>query len=137
MAKIKILLVDDEPDFIKLIGTRIQSWGYDLIKATNGKEAITKIRDQSPDLVILDYVMPEMDGISVLQKIREHDRKIAVIMLTAHPDADALKWCEKRNACAFISKLSPHSDIASSLKLEIEKAEKTLKGKKTPGKQTS
>ena len=128
MAKIKILLVDDEPDFLKLIGVRIKSWGYDLIKVMSGKEAVKAVRNKSPDIVILDYRLPEMDGITTLQKIREFDDKITVIMLTAYPNKDALKWSEKLNVSAFIPKLSAYSDTTSSLQAAIE-----IAGKKIPG----
>ena len=126
MAKIKILLVDDEPDFLELIGRRIEEWGYDLIKATTGKEAVNAVRNKLSDIVILDYAMPDMDGIAALQKIREIDDKIAVIMFTAYPNTDALKWSEKLNVSAFIPKLSTYSDVASSLKAAVEMAEKRL-----------
>ncbi len=124
MAKIKILLVDDEPDFLNLIGTRIRSWGYEPTMVKSGEEAVSAVRDKSPDIVILDYRLPEMDGIATLQKIREIDDKVAVIMLTAYPDKDALKWSEKLNVSAFVPKLSGHSDMASSLKSAIEDAAK-------------
>jgi len=124
MAKTKILLVDDEPDFLKLIGARIKSWGYDLIKVMSGEEAVKVVRNKSPDIVILDYRLSEMDGITTLQKIREFNSKIAVIMLTAYPNKDALKWSEKLKVCAFVPKLSAHSDISSLLKAAIEMAEK-------------
>jgi CheY-like chemotaxis protein len=126
MAKIKILLVDDEPDFLELIGRRIEEWGYDLIKATTGKEAVNAVKDKLSDIVILDYAMPDMDGIATLQKIRNIDDKIAVIMFTAYPNEDALKWSEKLNVSAFIPKLSVYSDATSSLKAAIEMAEKRL-----------
>jgi len=130
MTKIKILLVDDEPDFLKLIGTRIKSWGYDLIKVTNGEEAISAVRDKLPDIVILDYRMPEMDGIATLQRIRELDNETAVIILTAYPDKDALKWSEKLNVSAFVPKLSVESDMAASLKSAIEAVEKIVRANK-------
>lgn len=126
MAKIKILLVDDEPDIRELIGQRIEKWGYDLIKVATGKEAINAVKNKLSDIVILDYAMPDMDGITTLQKIREIDGKIAVIIFTAYPNEDALKWSEKLNVSAFIPKLSVYSDVTSSLKAAIEMAEKRL-----------
>ena len=126
MTKIKILLVDDEPDLLELIGRRIEEWGYDLIKATNGKEAVNAVKDKLSDIVILDYAMPDMDGIATLQKIREIDDKVAVIMFTAYPNTDTLKWAEKLNVSAFIPKLSVYSDVTSSLKAAIGMAGKRL-----------
>ena len=70
MAKLKILLVDDEEEFCTLMGVRIINWGYDFIKASSGKEALDILKSQNPDIIILDYMMPEMDGVATLKEIR-------------------------------------------------------------------
>lgn len=127
MAKIKILLVDDEPDFLELIGRKIEKWGYDLIKATTGKEAVNAVRNKLSDIVILDYMMPDMDGVSALKKIRKINKKIPVIMFTAYPNPKTMEDTKKLNISAFIPKLSEYSDVASSLKSAIEMAEKRLR----------
>ena len=129
MAKIKILLVDDEVDFLELIGRRIEEWGYDLIKATTGKEAVNAVKDKLLDIVILDYMLPDMDGVSTLKKIRKIDKKIPVIMFTAYPNSKIMKDTEKLDISAFIPKLSAYSDVASSLKAAIEMAGKRLANK--------
>ena len=63
MEKKNVLLVDDELDLLKAIGSRIQSWGYDLTEAKNGKEAIETIKAKRPDIIILDYVLPDMENL--------------------------------------------------------------------------
>ena len=124
--KLKILVVDDEPSMLQILSLRISGWGYDLITAVNGSEAINALINKKPDIIVLDYYLPGMDGIATLQKIREIDDKIAVIMFTAYPNTDALKWSEKLNVSAFIPKLSAYSDATSSLKAVIEMAVKRL-----------
>jgi len=86
VERINILLVDDEPDFRETMGAIIEGWGYDLIEASNGKEAVDAIMGKNPDIVVLDYMMPGMNGVLTLKKIREINGKIPVIMFTAHPD---------------------------------------------------
>ena len=66
----RILLVDDEPDILEIVGYNLSSEGYDVITAENGLEAISKAKKHKPYLIILDAMMPEMDGIEACEKIR-------------------------------------------------------------------
>ncbi|WP_130733395.1 response regulator transcription factor [Flavobacterium sp. J27] len=69
--EIKILLVDDEPDILEIVGYNLSQEGYQIITATNGKEAITKAKKELPQLIIMDVMMPEMDGIEACENIRK------------------------------------------------------------------
>lgn len=124
MAKLKILLVDDEPDFVELIGMRILEWGYDFLKAFNGREAIESVKNKKPDIVILDYVMPMMDGVSTLKEIRKFDDKVPVIMFTNYPNMKTIANTKKLGISAFIPKLSVYPDVLTSLRSTIEMIEK-------------
>lgn len=124
MDKIKVLLVDDEKDFLKVMGVRLKDWGYDLIEAQNAKEALEAVISKGPDAVILDYMLPDMDGISVLREIRKIDAKLPVIMFTAHPDAKAIKDSTDLSVNAFIPKFSVYSEVIPSLKTALEMATK-------------
>ncbi len=68
--EIKILLVDDEPDILEIVGYNLKNEGYQVTTASNGVEAIKKAKKLKPDLIILDVMMPEMDGMEVCEKIR-------------------------------------------------------------------
>ncbi|MDT8415243.1 MAG: response regulator transcription factor [Flavobacteriaceae bacterium] len=68
---IKILLVDDEPDILEIVGVNLSAEGYNVITAANGVEAIKKAKKYLPHLIILDVMMPEMDGIEACERIRE------------------------------------------------------------------
>jgi len=68
--EIKILLVDDEPDILEIVGYNLISEGYQVITAENGLEAIKKAKKHQPHLIILDVMMPEMDGIEACEKLR-------------------------------------------------------------------
>lgn len=69
--EIKILLVDDEPDILEIVGYNLTQEGYQVTTASNGKEAITKAKKEQPHLIILDVMMPEMDGIEACEAIRK------------------------------------------------------------------
>lgn len=68
---IKILLVDDEPDILEIVGYNLSSEGYHVITAENGAEAVKKAKKERPQLIILDVMMPEMDGIEACEHIRK------------------------------------------------------------------
>ncbi len=134
MAALKVLLVDDEEDLLKVLGSRIKTWGYELLQAENAKKAIRVVKDNRPDIVILDYMLPDMDGVTALREIRVFDKKIPVIMFTAYPSAKAMEGAEKLGVSAFIPKLSAYTDIQSSLKAALEMIDKNIK--KEQGKNT-
>jgi len=79
--KKQILLVDDESQAIGTIKPKIESWGYEVITASSGEEAIKKVKLQLPDLLLLDINMPERDGVETLKEIREFNRELPVVML--------------------------------------------------------
>ena len=82
---IKILLVDDEPDILEIVGYNLSSEGYQIITAENGQEGVRKAKKELPHLIILDLMMPEMDGIEACEIIRKNpDLKNSIItFLTA------------------------------------------------------
>ena len=81
----KILIVDDEALLVKGIRFNLQNEGYEVITGCNGLEAVQLVQEQHPDLVVLDVMMPEMDGLTACSKIREFS-DIPIIMLTAKTD---------------------------------------------------
>lgn len=74
MSAEKILLVDDEPDILEFIGYNLKKEGYEVITSSNGREAIELAKQHNPDLIILDVMMPEMDGIETCHEIRTIDK---------------------------------------------------------------
>ena len=81
----KILVVDDEKHIVRLVQVNLERNGYRVVTAYDGREALKKIEEEKPDLVVLDVIMPQMDGFEVLKELRtkEETRDLPVIMLTA------------------------------------------------------
>lgn len=102
--KKRILLVDDEPDFVELISHRLQINGYEVIAAADGKEALNILEKERFDAVLLDIIMPQMDGLTTLKLIRKRDKDLPVFMLTAYSDDERFKAANKLNASGFIVK---------------------------------
>jgi two-component system, OmpR family, KDP operon response regulator KdpE len=83
MTTARVLVVDDEPAVIKFVAANLRARGYDVADASNGLEAVERVKDYKPDLVILDINMPGMDGFEACSYVREIS-DAAIIMLTAH-----------------------------------------------------
>ena len=81
----KILVVDDEALLVKGIRFNLQNEGYEVITGSDGAEAVQLVHDQAPDLVVLDVMMPQMDGMTACSKIREFS-DVPIILLTAKTD---------------------------------------------------
>src|SRR5256885_1423686 len=81
----KILVVDDEPDAVELVEFNLRSAGYEVVKAGDGAEALKKARAHSPDLIVLDLMLPEVDGLEVCKILRRDPATsaIPIIMVTA------------------------------------------------------
>jgi two-component system KDP operon response regulator KdpE len=91
MRKRLIFVVDDEPAIVRLVRTELQSAGYAVITAANGEDALARLDDERPDLIVLDLMMPGIDGFETLRRIRA-ESQVPVIMLTARAgDADKLR----------------------------------------------
>jgi len=85
---IKILLVDDEQDILEIVGYNLSQEGYQIVTATNGKEAIAKAKKELPQLIIMDVMMPEMDGIEACENIRKLPElsNVIITFLTARSE---------------------------------------------------
>ena len=106
----KILTVDDEKHIVRLIQVNLERHGYEVVTAYDGREALEKVDQERPDLVILDVMMPYMDGFEVLQNLKRNPgtRDIPVIMLTAKAqDADVFKGWQSGVDCYLTKPFNP------------------------------
>jgi signal transduction histidine kinase len=111
-----ILLVDDEEGIRKVLGISLQDAGYEVLTAASGEEALNMFRTQKPALVLTDIKMPGMDGIELLQKIKQESADTEVIMLTGHGDLDLAIKSLQCEAADFVTK--PISDEALEIALK-------------------
>ena len=106
MMAAKILIVDDEQSIVRLVEVTLSKKGYDTITATDGREALAKVDSDHPDLVIMDVMMPHIDGFEAIKILKEKEatRDIPVIMLTAkRHDADLIHGLEA-GAVSYLTK---------------------------------
>ncbi|MCC6445456.1 MAG: response regulator [Armatimonadetes bacterium] len=130
MAK-KILAVDDEKHIVRLVQVNLQRAGYEVVTANDGKEALEKVESERPDLVVLDVMMPYMDGFEVLRNLRSNPstRELPVIMLTAKAqDADVFKGWQSGVDCYLTKPFNP-MELLSFVK-RIFKAQEEDRGDK-------
>ncbi len=114
MAK-KILAVDDEKHIVRLVQVNLERQGYEVVTAFDGKEALEKVESERPDLVVLDVMMPYMDGFEVLKNLKKNPetRDIPVIMLTAKAqDADVFRGWQSGVDCYLTKPFNPMELIA-------------------------
>lgn len=116
-----ILVVDDEQRMIRFIQTNLEMDGFQVITASNGLEALDKIRTHLPDLVILDVMMPEMDGFETLERIREaHD--VPVIMLTVRGEERDKHEAFTAGADDYITKPFSPRELSDRVKAVLRRA---------------
>lgn len=124
-SKPRVLVVDDEPDFLRMIGARLESLGYRVEMAQGGKAALAAIRREKPQAVLLDIVMPQMDGLRVLSSIRRRHKRLPVFMLTAYTSEETFGKARKLGASGFIPK---NADLARALRSALRVAPGYRKG---------
>jgi len=117
--KKKILVVEDEEGLRLLYKEELEAEGYEILTAGNGREAIQQLEEGKPDLIILDIVMPVMDGIEALGRIVGKERKIPIILNTSYPGyrQDFLSWA----ADAYVTKSSDLGELKDKVKELLEK----------------
>ncbi|MBU4478575.1 MAG: response regulator [Candidatus Omnitrophica bacterium] len=126
MINKKILIIDDEPELVKAVEIRLKANGYEVEGAYDGKAGIDKAEKFKPDLVLLDIMMPGMDGQEVLKKLKENPetKTIPVIMLSAKSEAgDIVKSLVDGGACDYIVKPFFDGEMLRKLKSNINAVE--------------
>jgi DNA-binding response OmpR family regulator len=118
----RILVVDDEERMIRFIRMNLEHDGFQVADAFNGKQAIQRIRDVTPDLILLDVMMPDLDGFEVLETIREFSN-VPVIMLTAKGEEDDRVRGLEHGADDYIVKPFSPRELVSRVKAVMRRTE--------------
>lgn len=114
----KVLVVDDDESILRLYKEELEDEGYEVFGAKSGKEAIEIFERESPDIVTLDILMPDMDGIAVLRTIKNRNPNIPVIMSTAYDYRDDFGvWAAE----AYVVKSSDLTELKETIKRLLKK----------------
>ena len=118
MRRKRILIADDDQELVRLVSLELRDQGYEVLTADSGEDAVQRVYDEHPDLVILDYQMPKGDGIYVMAKLRAalETFTIPVIMLTAYDSKDIRGQAFRLSASFFLSKPFKPSDLLQKVK---------------------
>jgi two-component system OmpR family response regulator len=84
----QILVVDDEPSIVDAVATALRYEGFDVTEATDGRTALAEVQDRRPDLVVLDVMLPDLDGFEVMRRIRQDGIRVPVLFLTARDSVE-------------------------------------------------
>jgi two-component system response regulator MtrA len=125
----QIMLVDDEVVMLALLGMTMKRGGFVVIEAENGMMALDLLEKSTPDLIVLDLMMPGMDGVELCSRIRarEQTADTPILMLSALNDAENIKRALAAGANDYLSKLTPHREV-------LTKVNNLLGGASIPGR---
>ena len=112
----KILLVDDEPDIIEFLGYNLTKEGFDVLIATSGSEAIEVAKKNKPDLIILDVMMPEMDGFTMAKKVHEQDSEMPIVFLSANKYQESIDFALDNDGFEYLTKPFDMNDVLRVVK---------------------
>ena len=120
--KKKILVVDDEPRMRRFVRMNLELEGYEVLEAENGMEALGRVREQMPDLVLLDVMMPALDGFETLDSVREYS-SVPVIMLTVKGDEADLIHGLDLGADDYMTKPFSPRELSSRIRAVLRRVE--------------
>ena len=127
--KTKILVVDDDPNILKTLQERLEMSGYNVISATNGKEGLQTALEEKPDVVLLDIIMPIMDGHEMLEALRSQPggEMPSVIMFTARSQMQDVSRANESGIDDYVVKPFDLGEL-------LERIEKVVQSRKAPAK---
>lgn len=116
-----ILVVDDEPYMIRLMQHHIERAGYRMVKASNGREALERISESLPQLVLMDVMMPEINGLTVLARLRADPatKNLPVIIMTANAQRFTREEAEAAGVSAFLTKPFSPTQLMSEIRRQL------------------
>ena len=119
----KILIIDDEPQIVLLASNRLRANGYAVVTASSGKQGLKKAKKEMPDLILLDQVMPEMDGGEVLEHLKKDPltKHIPVLMFTADVKKVKVGEAKKRGAADCLFKPFSPEELLEKVKEVLSK----------------
>jgi two-component system response regulator MprA len=117
-----VLIADDDQKLLKMVRRTLAYEGFQVITATNGLEALARMESGAPDLLVLDWMMPELDGLELLTRLREADNDIPVLMLTARDAVEDRVTGLNRGADDYLVKPFAPSELLARLQALLRRA---------------
>src|SRR5499427_1059201 len=116
-----ILIVDDEPSNRNILSQELIHEGYSVVAASDGREALSKVESSRPDLIILDYMMPDLSGLEVLKELRKRENDAPVVMITAYGTMERAVEAMKEGAYDFITRPFEPDHLALVVQKSLER----------------
>lgn len=113
----KILITDDEPNILKVVSARLKNYGYEVLTAGDGEEARRKVKEDKPDLVLLDIMLPKIDGLTLCKEFKSDPQfsKLIVVLFSAKAKSDYKEKIEDLGADGYITKPFQPAELQSVL----------------------
>ncbi|MET7406302.1 MULTISPECIES: response regulator transcription factor [Streptomyces] len=118
-----LLVVDDEPAIVDVLATSLRFLGYDVAEATNGREALAKVRERRPDLVLLDVMLPDLDGFEVVRRLTAGGARVPVVFLTARESGEDVVVGLDLGADDYITKPFRLAEVAARVRAVLRRVE--------------
>lgn len=117
----KLLLVDDDKEIVETLQKRLKAENYDVVVAFDGEEALLKVKQDNPDIILLDLMLPKMNGLEVLKEIRQNhkDKWRPVIIISAKTDLDSFKEGYSLEADHYLAKPCDFENILHGIRTMI------------------
>ncbi len=117
----KLLVVDDDRAIVEMLKQKLLEEGYEVVVAFDGEEALLKLKEDNPDVILLDLMMPRLNGFEVLKEIRQiyKDRWRPVIIISAKSDLESLRTCYDLEADHYLTKPCTMDNLLRGIKTMI------------------
>ncbi|MBP7215804.1 MAG: response regulator [Candidatus Omnitrophica bacterium] len=117
----KVLVVDDEKDIVELLRVKLVKEGYDVVVAYDGEEALKKVKDDNPDIILLDLMLPKRNGFEVLKEVRSKftDKWRPIIIISGKTDLETVKECYGCEADHYLTKPCSPEDVLRGIRIMI------------------
>ena len=119
MSKARILIVDDEPSIVKMVSKRLEVEGFDVLVAMDGQEGLDKAQTESPDLIVLDLMLPKVNGYEVCSQLKQDARyqKIPIMLFTAKTQAKDEQLGKECGANAYLRKPFQGKELIDTIRM--------------------
>lgn len=111
----KVLVVDDEQSFRGMIGSALESSGFDVVELADGRATLDILEAEAPDLLLVDLIMPKMDGFELIREIRKTNDRLPIIVISGYIERDTEEIIRMMGATTFLRKPLVYSDLLAAL----------------------